>query len=445
LKRTLAFGGVVATAGLLASALAIPASADPAPAGQDPVGATVAAKNPWRQAALWLANNGRMMIDAQEYQHDYVKNAHTERLNSAGGFATTKPGLIPAIGEEKKKASKSKNINVPRTTGRVFFTRNGKPYTCSGTSLQSRYRNIVATAGHCAYNTDDDDHILDNWVFVPMYYDGKAPEGIYIGKQAWVHYDFSVYEDYDRDYAFVSVYNGIKIRGIHRIGDHTIWDKWLGPKDTIFHTNENGTIIRDKDGKPRIKWYTIYTLKDAGRLGDNVGGQGFAYNLNPKQKVFVFGYPTGRYKDGNRPYTGLTTKWCYGTTNKIVKDAKLKIEEQIGLKCAATPGMNGAPFLTRYNNAKRLGYWNGTVSTFIDTDKNDRYDMVGSPYIDGEARDVYAKAANTWSGKLIFDEVVKVPHWAKPTPTPTPTATASPSATLPITPPPSASASASNG
>ena len=28
---------------------------------------------------------------------------------------------------------------------------------------------------------------------------------------AFTHYDFDVYEDYDRDYAFVAVYNGIQL------------------------------------------------------------------------------------------------------------------------------------------------------------------------------------------------------------------------------------------
>ncbi len=54
---------------------------------------------------------------------------------------------------------------------------------------------------------------MDKWVFVPGYYQGKTPWGIYVGKTAYTHYDFDVYEDYDRDYAFVTVYNGIQIGG----------------------------------------------------------------------------------------------------------------------------------------------------------------------------------------------------------------------------------------
>ncbi|MBB5781647.1 CAP domain-containing protein [Nonomuraea jabiensis] len=130
----------------------------------------------------------------------------------------------------------------------------------------------VATAGHCAYDTDDDGHVLDRWVFVPGYYQGRALWGIYAAKQAFTHYDFDVYEDFDRDYAFVSVYNGLKVKLVGK-GSKAEYDAYLGPKWTY-----NG------------EWrYAV--LEDAGRLGDAVGGQGIAYNIKPGQKIFAFGYP----------------------------------------------------------------------------------------------------------------------------------------------------------
>ncbi|MET7335637.1 hypothetical protein [Nonomuraea sp. NPDC005650] len=154
----------------------------------------------------------------------------------------------------------------------MFFVRDGKPYWCSATSVQSKYRNLVATAGHCAYDTDDDGHVLDRWVFVPGYYQGRAPWGIYAAKQAFTHYDFDVYEDFDRDYAFVSVYNGLKVKLVGK-GSKAEYDAYLGPKWAY-----NG------------EWrYAV--LEDAGRLGDAVGGQGMAYNIKPGQKIFAFGYP----------------------------------------------------------------------------------------------------------------------------------------------------------
>jgi uncharacterized protein YkwD len=402
LNRIFAAGGVLATAGLLASALVGPAQAAPdgAPASGEPVAATQA----YDVAGFWLASNGKALKDAEEYHPDYKVNTHTARLQSKGAPATDgKPGVVPAIGEEKTKTARSKNINLPKTVGKVFFVRDGKPHWCSATSVQSRYRNLVATAGHCAYNTDDDGHVLDHWVFVPGYYQGKAPWGIYAAKQAFTHYDFDVYEDFDRDYAFVSVYNGLKVKLVGKTGK-TQYDAYLGPKWTY-----------------NSRWHYA-VLEDVGRLGDAVGGQGLAYNIAPGMKVFAFGYPAGEHPDGDKPYTGVTPKWLYGRTSKTVADTTLKIEAQIALKGAVTYGFDGGPWLLKYSNNKRLGYINGVTSTFIDADKNGRYDQIGSPFFDAETYAVYTAAANVWSGTILpKDPKLPNPDPAKPAPTATAT------------------------
>jgi hypothetical protein len=380
---------MVATAGLLASALVAPAQA--APGGGTVVGETIPAKNAWLETFIWYLENGAALKDATEYHPDYKVNTHTARLKSKGAPAADgKPGIIAPIGEEKKAAAKVKNINFPKTIGKVFFVKDHKPYWCSATSVQSRYRNLVATAGHCVYNTDNDDHVLDHWVFIPGYYQGKAPWGIYAAKAAYTHYDFDVYEDYDRDYAFVSVYNGLRVKLVGKCGKAE-YDAYLGPKWT--YNNE----------------YYYVVLEDVGRLGDKVGGQGFAYNIKPGKYVYAFGYPAGEHPDGNKPYTGITPKWVYGKTSKIVVDSALKIEEQIGLKASVTYGFDGAPWLYKYSNNKRTGYVNGVTSTFIDSDGNDRYDYIGSPFFDGETYGVYKAAANVWSGSILPKHVVWPP------------------------------------
>ena len=52
--------------------------------------------------------------------------------------------------------------------------------------------NLVSTAGHCVYDDPSQRSVMDNWVFVPGYYQGKTPWGIYVGKTAYTHYDFDV-------------------------------------------------------------------------------------------------------------------------------------------------------------------------------------------------------------------------------------------------------------
>ncbi|MEV4174429.1 serine protease [Nonomuraea sp. NPDC049709] len=286
------------------------------------------------------------------------------------------PGSVPPIGAEKTTSKKSKHVNLPNTVGRVFFTlpkadpRDPKNWRyCSASSVQSKYRNLVATSAHCVYDTKKNT-FYDNWIFIPSYWDGdkvwngKAPYGIYAAKTFNAHDDFVVKEDYDFDYAFVNVYNGIKVS----------WEKVNG----------------------RWKW----TVKNVGRLGDNVGGQGFTWNRSTKLNVFSFGYPAGEHPDGDKPFTGRTMKYCYGKTKAMPEAKKYNLQEHIGFKCSFTAGASGGPFLYNYKSASRTGYLVGVNSVAWDTDGNDRYDHISSPYFNTDTYKVYKAAANRWTGNM---------------------------------------------
>ncbi|MFI6909219.1 trypsin-like serine peptidase [Nonomuraea sp. NPDC050394] len=286
------------------------------------------------------------------------------------------PGSVPPIGEEKTKTAKSKHVNLPNTVGRVFFTLPGanpndpKSWRfCSASSVQGKFRNLVATSAHCVYDTKKD-VFYDNWIFIPSYWDGnnawegKAPYGIYAARTFNAHDDFVVKEDYDFDYAFVNVYNGIKVK----------WEKVNG------------------------KWQ--WTVKNVGRLGDNVGGQGFAWNRSTKVNVFSFGYPAGEHPDGDKPFTGRTMKWCYGKTKPMPSAPKYNLQEHIGFKCSFTAGASGGPFIYNYKSASRTGYLVGVNSVAWDTDGNDRYDHISSPYFNADTYKVYKAAANRWTGNF---------------------------------------------
>jgi V8-like Glu-specific endopeptidase len=459
-------------------------------------------------AASWTSSK---LKSAKSYLED---NSAAGKLKVAKrASADGKPGAVAPIGAGGgKSAGKSRNVNLPITVGKVFFEVDGKPYWCSGTSIQSKYRNLVATAGHCVYDTDKNKPV-DNWVFIPGYHQGKANWGIYVGAKVHAHYDFTVYEDYDYDYAFVNVYNGTKQTGekevdfetfkkhmekggqgreVEKVVDRETYEKWLqkggigkirdwetsdevGPshkdakpvavevdKETFDKAAKlpNGiTAEQILRGRKKHKWpavgtqlytktqnvtkteyegykglghrkiddkgnytitefyvvkyvkttkgqdYVIYqhfitTITDAGRLGDNVGGQGFAWNQKAGKNVFVFGYPTAPHLDGNKVYSGQTMKWCYGKTKAAPAVSQYKAEEQQAVKCAFTPGASGGPFLFKYSNAKRVGYLNGVVSLTLDTDGNDRYDHVSTPYFNGETYNIYKHAANLWTGNL---------------------------------------------
>ncbi|TXK38537.1 serine protease [Nonomuraea sp. C10] len=489
-------GGAVLATGLLAAGLAGTAQADAKITDEVLASQAKAAEI----LDFWTKSNNAALKQASAYHWD---SKDVTKVVSKGGYSPDgKPGSTAPIGEEKKSAVKTQNVNLPKTIGKVFFEgRDGNLYWCSGTSIQSNYRNLVATAGHCVYDVSGNAEVVSRWVFVPGYYEGKTPYGVYVGKQAFTHYDFDVYEDFDRDYAFVTVYNGIggtlnKPKQVTKAefeaykGDKDVkqtqvsFDEYkkgrLDPKTTEYYSVDPGSraqkvgpdypgaVVEKKEvskrdwwrapvgkangakyGEPETvsvtkreyeayrgpgekavdragnytitryyvqQWYKpgtefkflrtdyyiiVHEVKDAGRLGDVVGGQGFAWNQPTGKYVRTFGYPYGKHPDGSKPYTGKTPKWCYGKTGaKTTQAAKYKVEEHVSLKCAVTGGYDGGPWLFKYSNAKRLGYVNGVTSLLYDADGNDRWDHISSPYFDGETAAVYNAAKNVWSGQI---------------------------------------------
>ncbi|MFC0862737.1 hypothetical protein ACFHYQ_10570 [Sphaerimonospora cavernae] len=508
MKRTLALGGIAA--GLLATAaIATPAHAGNPVAADNLANSNFAAK---QVAAFWFGEKMANLRNAKPYAVETTVRAKHVSVSN-GPTADSKPGVVSSSGY-KGSAGKSKNVNLPRTSGKVFFIgADHRPHWCSATAVQSKYRNLVATAGHCVYDTKSNKATLDKWVFVPGYYQGKTPWGIYVGKQAFTHSDFDVFEDGDRNYAFVTVYNGVKVTG----SKVTNIRQWINK--TVFetrgeaekakkaletkHTAVSGKITQVVDWAHKVKlrtpgskkvsasvaqiavnpstvnsarttleaqakkgtstysdntWGTVaqriskreygtggdhwnsddatkqttyygydkdqgywykstfwgvfdidyrlsgriidVRLDDAGRLGDNVGGQGIAYNQKVGTKVFVFGYPSGSHPDGNHAFTGKTLKWSYGKTFAATAPA-IKGEELVGIKSSFTgEGALGSAWLYRYSNSKRLGYLNGVTIAVADRDGNRRIDTSLSPYFDGETLAVYKSAANRWSGKI---------------------------------------------
>ncbi|WP_347592366.1 hypothetical protein [Acrocarpospora sp. B8E8] len=177
-------------------------------------------------------------------------------------------------------------------------------------------------------------------------------------------------------------------------------------------TAETNVATFTEDQKKKYKYY-VWAFEDAGALGNNVGGQGLAYNQKVGKPVFVFGYPSGSHPDGNYAYTGITQKWSYGKTFKAQALA-IKAEELIGVKSSFTgAGSAGSAWLMTYKNSRRLGYLNGVTSKVSDTDGNNRIDVSVSPYFDGELYGVYKAVANKWSGSIAVP--YEVPSgWKRP-------------------------------
>lgn len=139
---------------------------------------------------------------------------------------------------------------VARTVGRIFFTYEGRPASCSGDAVTSANHSTVLTAGHCvrlggAWHRD--------WVFVPGYHDGQAPFGTWTLRRALTTPQWEAREDlaYDVGAAVVGTLGGRTLTSV-------------------------------------------------------VGGQGVAFDQPRGRTTYAFGYPV------TDPYDGSRLVYCSG-------------------------------------------------------------------------------------------------------------------------------------
>ncbi|MFI6711221.1 trypsin-like serine peptidase [Nonomuraea sp. NPDC050478] len=238
------------------------------------------------------------------------------------------------------------------TTGKVFFRFGAKEYWCSAAAVAAGNHSVVATAAHCAYDARQGKE-ADSWIFVPEPgADGTTPHGIYVGSSISMHEDWAGKNDYDFDYAFVTVHRGFT---------------W-------------------------VKQGNTYVAKDVGRLQDNVGGLGLELAKKPPlAQVHAFGYPAGPQPDGSRPFNGQTLKSCVGGTRKAVAPS-LDLDHGVQLHpCNFSKGASGGPWITGLHN--NLGNLIGVNSLTWNRDAKGEFDAVSSPYLTAAAGDVYRHAA----------------------------------------------------
>ncbi|MCY0924799.1 peptidase [Streptomyces sp. H27-H1] len=143
---------------------------------------------------------------------------------------------------------------VVKTSGRVFFTFNGKSASCSGDSITSVNGSTVITAGHCvkyqgAWHT--------NWIFVPGYENGNAPYGQWTATKTFAT------------------------------------DQWVASED--MNMDVGLAVVAPLNGQ---------TLSQA------VGAQGIVFNGGYNKKMYAFGFPAAA------PYDGTKLVYCSGNTSK---------------------------------------------------------------------------------------------------------------------------------
>ncbi|WP_433374070.1 trypsin-like serine peptidase [Streptosporangium sp. CA-115845] len=318
----------------------------PAQAGTGPVTVSLTSGTTQAQqvANFWLGDSRKNLLQATPYGVQTVISGR--RQTTAAKTPAAEPTAVEPMGRARRAAGLSENVNLPTTTGKVFFVgADGRPHWCSGTSLNSAQRNLVLTAAHCVYDTAGDATTLANWAFVPGYTDDALPWGLYVGKSAVAHHAFAV------------VYNGVS--------------------------------------QPPTGG-----LADTGRLGDNVGGQGIAWNQQPGRTVNIFGYPAGSHPDNTAPYTGKTLENSQGLTFPF-QPIDFYADNLVGATSPFTDkGSLGSPWLMSYRPDRGLGYIIGVTMSVSDIDLDNRYDTAVSATFDGDVSSVYSSATQLWSGSI---------------------------------------------
>ncbi|MGI5468406.1 trypsin-like serine peptidase [Streptomyces sp. CA-132043] len=261
---------LLAAGTLGATALAAPAVAADRP-GSAPAAYAQDAKQPAakkhdakKAAAYWTAARMRaakplgLLSRARQQLSEAASRATTDAVprGRAAAVAPTLPSLpLPALKAfPQAGAPWTGGGQVVKTTGRVFFTYQGRQASCSGDAVTSQNGSTVLTAGHCV-KLDGAWHT--NWVFVPGYKDGAAPYGKWAATKT------------------------------------LSTPQWTASEDINYDVG--AAVVAPLSGK---------------RLTDTVGGQGVSFNSGYNQKMYAFGYPAAD------PYDGSKLIYCSGNTTK---------------------------------------------------------------------------------------------------------------------------------
>ncbi len=185
---------------------------------------------------------------------------------------------------------------VPRSTGKLFFSDDSASYVCSASTVNTAERNLVITAGHCAYSTVEcmliicpsgNRHYFKNFMFVPGYDRGAEPYGRWVGTRAITHSAWMADENDGHDQAFL--------------------------------------VMAPLNGR---------------NIVDVVGGNGLAWNYPAREDgVRVVGWPA------ESPYDGQTMQECVGSTTPYPSSVDAQIS------CPLTGGASGGPWFLRMTSA----------------------------------------------------------------------------------------------
>jgi V8-like Glu-specific endopeptidase len=326
------------------SSSTVPLTAEAKAAGKAKFGA--AATSDQALAAYWTADRMRGAIpvettaDLAAKADKFVKDQ--QAMQKAGKKPVTNDGPVRAVDGAASKVfgtgstaavEAAYNPNLPYyvptayTAGKVFFTKDGLNYVCSGTIVNSEGKDSVWTAGHCVHGGSGGTW-HSNWTFVPAYDDdllNPRPYGTWSAaylstRNAWINSS-----DFSQDFGVATM-----------------------------NTNFGG-------------WH----------IADYFGGQGLTVNKGKNVYEYAFGYPA------EWPFDGGNLMRCQGTTTPEW-DYWFTWSQTVKIPCDMTRGSSGGGWLTSYDG--NWGYLNGVNSRI---DRILYPTIMLSPYFDNDAWDLY--------------------------------------------------------
>jgi V8-like Glu-specific endopeptidase len=228
-------------------------------------------------------------LDVQIKPDAAPENLTSTVANSSAGYFWTKVGA------------------TGKTVGRIFYTFGKQNFSCSGAVVTSRSKTLVATAGHCVWNT-----LSMGWaanvLFIPAYNNGQAPYGRWAGARVYAPAEFWRYARQDPK------------------TKHSAGSGWAYDHAFIRMKPLNGQLIQNRLGSLGISFSGLHT------------------------NVLVLGYPAAA------PFDGKFMRYC-GITN-MVRDSRTYTDWS--LPCRMTPGASGGPWIASYRAGQ--GYVTATTS-----------------------------------------------------------------------------------
>lgn len=203
----------------------------------------------------------RPPISAREIRNYWTP----ERMAAAIPIEDVVPGLTLSTSSDAAPVDRATRtaarVRVPRTVGKLFFRDGAGDYVCSAAAIKTRRSNQVITAGHCVHTGPNPEgflaspHFYRGFVFVPRYRHGRAPDGRWVGRNAWAFNGWIENESFRHDQAIISFKKRHGRKLVNVVGaNEVVWGKpqrrwgvriWGWPAQSPF----DGETARRCDGR----------------------------------------------------------------------------------------------------------------------------------------------------------------------------------------------------